>query len=140
MKQCFKCHETKSLDEFYKHPQTTDGRLGKCKTCTKKDVQENYIDKIHQYRKYEYDRNQKIERRKQRQITQKRHRAKNPDKYHARMALGNAVKSGKILKNNCEQCGSTESEAHHHDYSKPLEVTWLCFKCHRQVHGQMING
>lgn len=37
MKICFKCGEEKSFDEFYKHSGTTDGLLGKCKSCTKKD-------------------------------------------------------------------------------------------------------
>lgn len=40
-KKCFKCKKIKDILEFYKHPATTDGRLGKCKTCTKKDVKGN---------------------------------------------------------------------------------------------------
>lgn len=32
-------------------------------------------------------------------------------------------------------CGTTEHVvAHHHDYSKPLDVTWLCEQHHKDVH------
>ena len=42
---------------------------------------------------------------------------------------------------NCEKCGSPEKfgsdgrsllHGHHHDYTKPLELEWLCTKCHRK--------
>jgi len=36
-KVCFKCKKEKTIDNFYKHPKMTDGFLGKCKECTKKD-------------------------------------------------------------------------------------------------------
>jgi ribosomal protein S27AE len=37
----------------------------------------------------------------------------------------------------CSKCGEKIAEKHHHDYSKPLDVTWLCRKCHMQEHKRM---
>lgn len=56
-------------------------------------------------------------------------------KIKARKLLLNAVKSGKITKQDCAipDCTS-ETEAHHPDYSKPLEVIWLCKKHHMELH------
>jgi hypothetical protein len=31
-------------------------------------------------------------------------------------------------------CGSPDTEMHHHDYSKPLDVVWMCLPCHRAHH------
>lgn len=35
MKECSKCNQNKPLDEYYKHPLTSDGRMAKCKDCAK---------------------------------------------------------------------------------------------------------
>lgn len=47
-----------------------------------------------------------------------------------------AVKVGKIIRPTvCDHCGESKRlQAHHEDYSKPLEVTWLCGSCHRNIH------
>ena len=63
---------------------------------------------------------------------------RNPAVRHKILAvrkLNHALESGKVKKLPCQQCGSTKRpEAHHPDYSKPLEVTWLCRDCHIQIH------
>ena len=53
------------------------------------------------------------------------------------MAVSWAIKSGKLVRQPCEDCGKIPSEAHHTDYSKPLDVRWLCRKCHLGLHGRM---
>jgi hypothetical protein len=52
MKTCFNCGTEKPLDDFYRHPTMKDGRLGKCKECTKADVRANYAAKRGQYQEY----------------------------------------------------------------------------------------
>lgn len=45
-----------------------------------------------------------------------------------------AARKGKIKKSPCEVCGSLVVEAHHDDYSKPLDVRWLCRTHHMRLH------
>lgn len=38
----------------------------------------------------------------------------------------------------CSLCGKVcRVHGHHRDYSKPLEVIWLCPQCHKNEHGRM---
>ena len=115
-----------------------DGHLGKCKECTKADV------KLHRKENdsvREYDR-----KRGNRQTAEdtRRYRAENPRKYAAHCAVGSALRTGKLIKlDKCEQCMSDlHVEGHHDDYSKPLEVRWLCSRCHsiwHAEHGEALN-
>lgn len=53
---------------------------------------------------------------------------------NARSYLHVYIRRGKIKKLDCQVCGSPFVEGHHKDYSKPLNVTWLCKMCHRLYH------
>lgn len=62
-----------------------------------------------------------------------------PLKNKARQAVAYAVKTGKLIKPDiCTHCKkyAKRIEGHHMDYSKPLEVIWLCSKCHTKIHGR----
>ncbi len=60
---------------------------------------------------------------------------------YARGLVNKRVKSGKLKKSKfCERCGNPDKPAtdgrstihgHHHDHNFPLDVEWLCAKCHR---------
>lgn len=57
------------------------------------------------------------------------------DKINARSKVNYYVKKGKIIKpKECSKCKKEKKlDAHHQDYSKPLEVIWLCRTCHFMV-------
>ena len=135
-KKCFKCGEIKDISEFYKHGEMADGHLNKCKECTKKDVKDNYKANISHYVEYEKERSMRTDRREQAKKYQRKRRIKSREKYIARTMVRNAKRDGWLKRMPCEVCGEEKSQAHHDDYSKPLDVRWLCFKHHRELHGQ----
>ena len=78
-----------------------------------------------------------------RKAYQKRYRTENPElvkakkreqqgtkKTKARDEFRYAVRTGKIVRKPCIYCGDPKSQGHHEDYSKPLEVIWVCAGCH----------
>ena len=128
-KTCFKCHKTLPLEAFYKHKQMGDGHLNKCKECTKRDAfvhRENNLEKIRAYDRSRGNR--------QDYSYTKEYRAANEEKYKAHQVVLNAVRTGKLRKAPCITCGNEKVEAHHPDYSSPLDVVWLCSSCHSRAH------
>lgn len=55
-------------------------------------------------------------------------------KIAARTMLGKAVRRGDIERKPCEVCGDPNSQGHHEDYNKPLDVQWLCQEHHLELH------
>lgn len=138
MKTCFKCKKEKELSHFYAHPAMGDGRLGKCKVCTKKDVNVNYRKNIKHYKSYEIKRFSDPKRKAKTLEYQRNRRLRFPGKSKAYYAVSNAIRDGRLKRLPCEVCGK-KAQAHHADYRKKLKVKWLCFKHHREnEHGQII--
>lgn len=125
-KWCNKCKDYKPIGEFYEHPEMAGGRLNKCKTCAKKDSRENYRSNLDRCRKYEKTR---VRPPGYSTRASRLHRQKNPEKYKARTAVNNALRDGRLKKEPC-RCGEVKVQAHHDDYSKPLDVRWVCRRCH----------
>jgi hypothetical protein len=57
-----------------------------------------------------------------------------PERCEARKAVEIAIRTGKMNRLPCRVCGSEPAQAHHEDYSKPLDVTFLCKKHHDEIH------
>jgi hypothetical protein len=66
-------------------------------------------------------------------VSVKNSRQKHLDRTNARNAVQRAIKNGLLIKQPCLICGE-DSESHHPDYSRPLDVIWLCRMHHRETH------
>lgn len=64
----------------------------------------------------------------------KRWAERNRQKRMAHQTVGNALRTGGLTKGRCIRCHETKTQAHHDDYSKPLDVIWLCSQCHSDLH------
>lgn len=158
-KKCTKCAETKSIALFYKQKKGLLGRTAECKDCRKKRTQKwtdenrekknftarkNYIPgkrakyneiwrkENPEYFKQYYKQNKKI-----RLECNKRFWKNHPERYKQFCIYQNARNKGILINpNQCQLCGTKEMkiQAHHFDYSKPLQVTWICLECHKEIH------
>ena len=63
-----------------------------------------------------------------------RSQARYPHKLLARKMVRAAVVAGRLVRQPCAVCGATKVEGHHPDYTKPLEVEWLCRRHHTLRH------
>lgn len=150
-KKCFKCLKVQPLSEFYSHPMMADGRLGKCKICAKADVISNRNKNIDYYKEYDSRRaivpkriaahkaySQTPAGKASHRKSLQKQRALHPRKYAARVLFGNARRDGKVLVPDiCSQCPNPNPQGHHENYDLPLEVVWLCTKCHALRHREM---
>lgn len=158
-KPCICCRKDLPISSYYRHPRMADGHLNKCKECViayqavrlaqklatpegRMAERERGREKYHRlYRpmrpnplrvpaKTEAERTA----RRRAAIKRSKARATREGKTKARSAVARAVRKCELIRLPCERCGKTKSEAHHPDYTKPLEVIWLCRQCHAKEH------
>jgi hypothetical protein len=120
-----------------------------CKECYKLKVRKNRAENVDHYRDYDRERYHADPDRKEytrskykdwvarnpgvTTKTTREWRARNPEKYKAQNAVNNAIRDGKLIRKGCEVCGD-KAHAHHEDYSRPLDVVWLCPIHHGERH------
>ena len=122
------------------HPEKIAARMKRCRRSHKKEIAVS--DKRYRRANREKIAKQQKEYRQTpagKGASQKRaarQREKFPEKVEAVHAVGNAVRGGQLIRPSiCSSCfNEAFVEGHHADYSKPLEVEWLCKKCHVRVH------
>ena len=153
MKKCTKCKDTKLFSEFGPDKRHKDGLQSQCRECRGK-TQQTYA-RTHKEERREYlQRNEEAIKRKQCEYveTQDGRKAQNkagvnqrlkfPQKIKARKAVNHAVRDGKLLRpNHCEGCYQEKLvQGHHWSYLEEhgLDVEWLCPKCHRELHKELL--
>lgn len=139
---CTKCSVEKSDSEFYRG-------VPRCKECHKAAVHANWLKKMEdpEWREMELTRHREKAKRMRSEGKfaspeatkrgKKAWEARNKHKRYAQGKVAFAVRKGTLIRKPCEKCGSLDSEAHHDDYSNPLDVRWLCDTHHKDHHVEM---
>jgi hypothetical protein len=125
---CRACHSEKLPVDFY------DGVKSRCKDCHKAAMK---IRRLTNPRVQAYDRirYRTPERKAQGAANAKQWREAHPEAYKAHNAVNNAIRDRRLEKGPCAICGTLNNvQGHHRNYSKPLDVIWLCAQCHHRVH------
>lgn len=134
MKNCSKCGTL--TDSYFAQRDTADGLRSACKACVTKSnsgYRDRHREAFNANRRLANKRNADKRGQKQREYAKA-----NKLKVQARSAVLVAMRQGKLKRQPCEKCGSARYiQAHHDDYSKPLEVRWLCAICHKRHHAEI---
>ena len=160
MKTCTKCGEAKPLTDYHKAPKGKYGCKSVCKVCCA-EIKKAYrllnreMETLSRLvynsssagrlarERYESSAKGKAVRKEARQrrastpegkAANLRKLSKFPERTRTRSMVANALKTDKLTRLPCEVCGNPKSEAHHCDYTKPLDVMWLCRTHHTEWH------
>lgn len=106
-----------------------------CRLCRNKS-QRDYIRK-HPEKRKDYTLKWIANNKEKNREIKAKWKAANGTRAKAWAAVEKATKNGDLLKEPCSICHDPNSQAHHEDYSKPLDVIWLCPKHHGERHRQI---
>ena len=145
--ECIYCGEWKSEDSFGKNCKASNGLTSVCKDCrieySKKYKQRPATKTLNRkYKKELYhsakgEANRAANKGKQRAWCAE-YKARNKAKVSAQLAIRGALRNRTMTRGNCAHCGTSKRvEGHHPDYSKPLEVVWLCRPDHKSEHRRL---
>ena len=129
MKKCSKCLLEKPLSAFYLKDSATKRLSSRCKACDMDSVKAYRASHLEYFRQIDKRRGMMPHRVSAREAWQNNH----PERRRANQVVQNAVKFGRLSPHPCFVCGE-KAEAHHPDYSAPLDVVWLCRFHHKQAH------
>lgn len=146
MRTCKQCGTDKELDAFplYRTGHIV-GRRHTCRDCW--NARWSPVVLEHGNRYYHENTNGYRDRAKQRthnahhapgaatvhQLRNRKYALTHPERASAKRAVMTEVRSGRLVRQPCEICGAA-AQAHHDDYSKPLDVIWLCPNHHGERH------
>jgi hypothetical protein len=131
-RRCANCKIIKPLEDFKTDKRKMFGKGYICRPCDRERARGLY---------YKYHNKRLVVQRRYYQENKGKwgekmllSMGKYPEKFKARTIFRNAILRGEIKKLPCEVCGSNKAQGHHPDYSKPLEVIWLCQAHHSAIH------
>ena len=135
MRVCPKCKEEKERESFSVCKNSGDGLQVYCKACV-----------VHIRRAYDQTEAGRAAKKRFRQSPKGKAGEKRRHNNHrvlARREVFKATKRGEIPSAEARGCSmgcKSKAEYHHPDYSRPMWVVPLCFKCHRRLHRSALSA
>lgn len=135
-KTCKRCGAMKPLIDFRTHAEMKSGYLNVCLVCESKAAAARYRKNVEHAREVGKRYQASEAGRAARERKYERNKREVMHKLRARRTVNNHILNGRICRQPCEICGETKTDAHHDDYTKPLDVRWLCRRHHLEHHGK----
>jgi hypothetical protein len=134
-KRCCHCRTEKPLSEFGKDKSRPDKLNQRCRSCANEAFRAWCDNNRDRRREVSRDSRKRNYDKARYGLATERYAAKHPERVLAVKAKNHAIEYGRMERAACAVCGTNKwVHAHHPDYSKPLEVVWLCAAHHKEVH------